>query len=156
MAVTETMTSALGAVRLAFDAGVALVAMVVAVPVAFAWSEGTAMARSVRGDIAPWDVEREEQRQVEVDSPAVLTARSGPLRNGTTTAMHSALYSPSVASAPGSSSVSATDPIDGRRTCRKRGFPNRTAGRHLPADDRPATGSTANAVYAKRESSTRR
>lgn len=91
MAITETMTSALGGVRLAFDAGVALVAMVVAVPIAFAWSEGTAMARSVRGDIAPWDLEREEQRQTEIDSSTSLTVRSGPLRNGTPSAMHSAL-----------------------------------------------------------------
>ncbi|MFZ2178209.1 MAG: hypothetical protein WAW17_30130 [Rhodococcus sp. (in: high G+C Gram-positive bacteria)] len=91
MAVTETMASALGAVRLAFDAGVAVVAMVVAVPVAFVWSEGTAMARSVRGDIAPWDLEREEQLQAEVASSPSLTVRGGPLRNGTPSAMHSAL-----------------------------------------------------------------
>ncbi|MFZ2177212.1 MAG: hypothetical protein WAW17_24890 [Rhodococcus sp. (in: high G+C Gram-positive bacteria)] len=91
MAVTETIASALGGVRLAFDAGVAVIAMVVAVPVAFAWSEGAAMARSVRGDIAPWDPQREEQLQAEAASSASLTVRGGPLWKGESAGMHSAL-----------------------------------------------------------------
>ncbi len=53
MTIRVSATSALGVLRLAFDAGVALLSTVVAVPVSFAAGEARSMAQTARGDIAP-------------------------------------------------------------------------------------------------------
>ncbi|MBP2208146.1 hypothetical protein JOJ86_005872 [Rhodococcus percolatus] len=60
MRISETAASAVGVMRLAFDAGVALVSIIVAVPVAFAVSRGTAFAHGVGGDIAATNAPAEE------------------------------------------------------------------------------------------------
>ncbi|TQC42042.1 hypothetical protein EEB14_51095 [Rhodococcus sp. WS4] len=47
----ETLACAAGVIRLTVDAGTALISMTIAVPVAFAIGEGTAMGRAARGQI---------------------------------------------------------------------------------------------------------
>ncbi|QDQ93687.1 hypothetical protein FND50_24980 [Rhodococcus sp. WB9] len=61
MRITETAASVVGVMRLAFDAGAALLSIVVAVPVAFAVSRGTAFAHGADGDIATTNAPAEEQ-----------------------------------------------------------------------------------------------
>ncbi|MGW4340370.1 hypothetical protein ACWEK5_47540 [Rhodococcus koreensis] len=49
----KILTEAFGVARLGFDAGAALVAIAIAVPVAFAFSEGYKMGRAARREIVP-------------------------------------------------------------------------------------------------------
>ena len=53
MTIRVSAICAFGVVRLAFDAGAALLSAVVAVPVSFAAGEARSMAQTARGDIAP-------------------------------------------------------------------------------------------------------
>ncbi len=60
MRISQTAASAVGVMRLAFDAGVALVSIVAAVPVALAIGRGRVLVRGARGDIAATSVPAEE------------------------------------------------------------------------------------------------
>ncbi|RYF57712.1 MAG: hypothetical protein EOO27_14735 [Comamonadaceae bacterium] len=53
MAIRVSATSAFGVVRLALDAGAALLSVAGTVPVSFAAGEARSMAHTARGDIAP-------------------------------------------------------------------------------------------------------
>lgn len=53
MSFRESVSCAAGVMRLGIDAGIALIAIAVAVPVAFAIGEGSAMRRTVRGGHYP-------------------------------------------------------------------------------------------------------
>ncbi|MFC0454214.1 hypothetical protein [Rhodococcus jostii] len=61
MTIRQTANCAFGVARLVFDAGAALLSVVVAVPVAFAAGEAISMAHTARGDITPSPTSPDEE-----------------------------------------------------------------------------------------------